>query len=960
MLRAMLALAAVASAAATVFVRGESSYVPSEGPVAIASLHPTHLTQFFATAQTEKNPESIDSAVRTPFPVYGPMLRGIRMALEDMNNKTLNPQFLPNHQIELPEFNNSGGIALRAAEATLNVVNQLYWVDRFAQTGIRNSSDPSQPKTIIGVHGPSYADPTSVSAVFLSAASVVQVSTLVPAADLSDASKYPFLVRLRGPEQSQARAILDLLLAVNLRRVALLHSNDIYGNSVHANLAEARKERGAVADDFDLAYKAAVPLSRFLDKTSDTYAMAEQQMRDHLRYVVEQQIRIVLLWTTTGDDALLYDIVAKDEKEGGEFADFFTSHKHLVIAPADWPAFAGVARKKRPGTLALTFPSQMSLKDNNDLYEVDLWTRDGNSKRSLFLRSKKDFHDRLHGLFGNDTEFSTISTGFHFAVEAAYDATIIMALAFDELIERNRTATGEEATKMQAKMSRLKPFGRAMHAAIKTKKFVGHSGYVELDPFLDRKPQYGISAWQSNALWSGDFEVFGHWDVDTNSIVLTDADRNVIARGDGTNEDETKLLRSLIKVDFGTEANNGLPSDNGVLPADGPQEIRTLKQVSISALGVVLGVMGLVASLFVFVHINTNREVRYVKMGAPNIQSLQLVGLMLAFTTLLYLHMDSQRLESSSEAKAVCRAFFWTENLSFAIVFGALLAKALRVYIIFTRNDWTTVRVTDKQLAVVVALIVAVATVIMLVFDVGYDAIEVENIEKTQYYSPALDANIHEFTERCRINGDYDATYYGFTLGFQSVLMLAGLWLANELRGVNIPALNDSADVRQTMVLVFVIALLTKPTQLLVESDDPRSVYVLTVLSTFLLNFSTLLYLFAGRVYNVLKGNHEFKTGTMSSIGTSNVSRHGVDSGKKSGQTSTGDEIRLAIKSKSGSSRGSTGTSRTSTTNSTRTNSTHSTASSNSSVQDGEAGGIAMASLPAHNDEGSAGAATSV
>ncbi|MES1908766.1 MAG: hypothetical protein MHM6MM_001640 [Cercozoa sp. M6MM] len=869
----LLALNIVASAA----------YVPGSGKVAIALNQPACLLQFFATGLSEKDPSAINNATCDPWEAFNVILGSSMMALGDLNNKTLNPDFLEHHPLTLPQFNPMG-VALRAAQVALDVVNHAREAETIAASGLRNESDPTQPRSLLGVIGPSYADSTSASSLIYSAANLMQVAPLVPAADLSDASKYPFLARLRGSEQTQAVALLDLCLAVGFKRVALLHSNDIYGNSFHANLADAMKNRGGVAADFDVGYKAAVPLSRFLSKDSAEYAEAEVKMREHLRLIEQEQLRVILLHTTTGDDALLYDIVAKDEKEGGEFQDFFRLHQHLILAPADWPAFVGLAGKKRPGTMALTLPSQMYKKNNDSLLEVELWSREGHPKRTGYLRSKKAFHDAL----SVNAPFSALSTGIHFVAESAYDSVVLLALAFDELVERNRTATGSEAAELAEVFEDHMKFGLAMHDSIRSKSFFGHSGSIELDPLLDRKPQYGIARWQANALTSGDFQVIGTWDLDTHAIAFTDGSSDeVIATSDGSNEDDIARVRQLILVDFSADAVEGQPGDNALLPADGPGKVEMLNQVEIGMLGVLLGVIGICSALAVIVYINMKRELRYVKMGAPNIQTIQLLGIVFAFTSILYLHLDSQRVSSQADAETVCRAFFWTEQLSFAIVFGALLAKALRVYVIFTRNDWTIVRMTDKHLAAVVGLVVFVAGVIMLVFDVGYDAIFLERTQRSMQYNHALDANVYEFTEHCKIRDKYDGAFYATTLGFQCLLMIGGLWLANELRGVSIPALNDSADVRQTMVLVFVISLLTKPTQLLVESEDPRSVYVLTVLSTFLLNFSTLLYLFAGRVYTVLRGNHLLQTGSVSTLGSTHMS-------DSSGKRSSNIESRLA------------------------------------------------------------------
>ncbi|MES1908064.1 MAG: hypothetical protein MHM6MM_001071 [Cercozoa sp. M6MM] len=915
----------------SVLAEKNSSYIPDQGTVSIALNQPSCLLQFFSTGLTAKDPDAVNHAPCSPWDAYPTILGVSTMALMDINDETLNPNFLPNHNLTLPRFDPKG-IALVAAKEALQVVNYVNQAETLAAAGLRNESDPTQPRPMVGVIGPSYADSTSASSLIYSAADLMQVAPLVPAADLSDASKYPYLLRMRGSEQTGVVAILDLCLSVGFKRVAILHSNDLYGNSFHSSLDDAISQRGAVAEDFEVGYKAAVPLSRSLSKNSTEYADAEERMREHMRQIEKEQLRIILLYTTTGDDDLLYDIVAKDEASSGEFQDYFRSHQHLVVAPPEWPAFVGIVGKKRPATLALTPPSYMYLKDDPSLLEVELWSRPGHPKRTAYLRSKTALHAALSA---PDVPFSILSTGIHFVAETAYDSVVLLALTFDELLERNRTATpgSDEAIKLAALLSDRELFGRAMQKHIGHQKFSGHSGPVEFDALLDRKPAYGVARWQANAFLTGDFQVIGSWDTDTHTIAFNTNDGGVLA-SDGTNQEDVARARSFVQVDYSANAVAGQPGDNGFLPQDGPGKVETLNQVKIQALGIVLGVIGIVCAVGVLVHINMKRELRYVKMGAPNIQSIQLLGLVFAFTSLLYAHMDTERFNGDSDkAEGICRAVFWTEQLSFAIVFGALLAKALRIYVIFTRNDWTVVRLSDKHLAAVVVAITSLAGIIMLVFDAGYDAIYLERKQLSVEYSDTLDANVFEFTERCKIRDDYDGVFYAVTLGFQGLLMVGGLWLANELRGVSIPALNDSAEVRQTMVLVFVIALLTKPTQLLVESDDPRSVYVLTVLSTFLLNFSALVYLFAGRVVAVLRGDHVVQTSSLASIGTGHTGTSYLSGQRGDSKGSSTEEGRSGVVAHSEKNDRHSSTTR----------STHSTSAASSTS---EIAGVAMATLP--------------
>ncbi|MES1910721.1 MAG: hypothetical protein MHM6MM_003263 [Cercozoa sp. M6MM] len=566
-------------------------YIPEQGSVAIVLNQPECLLQFFSTSLFEKDPYAVDNATCTPWNPYPRILSVSNMVVSDLNAQT---DLLPNHQITLPTFNPKG-VALVAAEEALKVISYTMRAEALASSGMRNESDPTQPRSVIGIVGPSYADSTSASALAYSAADMMQVAPLVPAADLSDASKYPYLLRLRGSEHTQAAAILDLCLAVGLKRVALLHSNDIYGNSFHSNLEDAIKKHGD-RSDLKVEYKAAVPLSRFLSKNTPEYASAEEKLREHMRAIKQQQLRVIVLYTTTGDDALLYDIVAKDETTGGEFADFFASHQQLIIAPADWPAFVGLAGKKRPGTLALTFPSQMHLKDDDSPLEIKLWSREGNPERKVQLRSKKALHDALST---PSLPFSKLSTGIHFVAESAYDSILLLALTFDELLERNRTATpgSSEAIELAKILNDRALFGQAMQKAVKTKKFVGHSGPIEFDGLLDRKPQYGIGRWQSNLLTSGDFQVIGQWNTDTHSIAFFDGDSTIISNGE--DEDVVARVRALLQVDYAADAVAGQPGDNALLPSDGPRTIRRLKQVNVQALGITLGVIGIACALAV-------------------------------------------------------------------------------------------------------------------------------------------------------------------------------------------------------------------------------------------------------------------------------------------------------------------------------------------------------------------------
>ena len=102
----------------------------------------------------------------------------------------------------------------------------------------------SDPKSLIGIVGPSRSTTSSVAARVGRLNRIPVISFAATSDELSDSSEFPYFLRTVPSDNFQAGAILDLLLHFNWKYITLLYSADTYGIRGAHHLQILAEERG--------------------------------------------------------------------------------------------------------------------------------------------------------------------------------------------------------------------------------------------------------------------------------------------------------------------------------------------------------------------------------------------------------------------------------------------------------------------------------------------------------------------------------------------------------------------------------------------------------------------------------------------------------------------------------------------------------------------------------------------
>ncbi|MES1913654.1 MAG: hypothetical protein MHM6MM_005826 [Cercozoa sp. M6MM] len=299
-----------------------------------------------------------------------------------------------------------------------------------------------------------------------------------------------------------------------------------------------------------------------------------------------------------------------------------------------------------------------------------------------------------------------------------------------------------------------------------------------------------------------------------------------------------------------TLGDDGLAKMKSLLPQKMyPNMVREKEEVllGLRIMAWFFGAIGLVATVGCFVYINTHRHLRYIKMGAPNMQSVQIVGIMLGLTAMFLVH---GYVELGN--KSMCIAARWLRPLGFVIGFSAIMAKLWRVRRIFNRM-LEAVKVTDLQLF----LIVLACTVSMVIFLAVFESIDpVSSTTETlgYTYDASRDVIVQQVVTRC--TSEHETAHRIVTSSVLAVLLLVSFIFAYEVREIEIPALNDSREVASATFMSCVIAIVSLTVVFVVDKNDVNARFGIEAMSLFAMHFSVLAMLYFRRCVLVMTGRH--------------------------------------------------------------------------------------------------------
>ncbi|NXS66189.1 GP156 protein, partial [Pandion haliaetus] len=228
---------------------------------------------------------------------------------------------------------------------------------------------------------------------------------------------------------------------------------------------------------------------------------------------------------------------------------------------------------------------------------------------------------------------------------------------------------------------------------------------------------------------------------------------------------------------------------------------------SVALLGVVWTFLtgGVLLALFFLVFTIRFRKNRIVKMSSPNLNIVTLLGSGLTYTSAYLFGIQEQSLLSGDSVEKLIQVRLCLLCVGTSLVFGPVLGKSWRLYKVFTqRVPDKRVIIKDLQLLAMVAALVLADAVLLLTW-VFSDPVQC-------FRSLSVSLRATEKGMTCSVSrvqscaSLYSDLWLVLILGFKSILLLYGTYLAGLTDNVSSPPVNQSLTLIVGVNLVFLAA----------------------------------------------------------------------------------------------------------------------------------------------------------
>ncbi|XP_064321784.1 probable G-protein coupled receptor 156 isoform X1 [Phalacrocorax carbo] len=214
---------------------------------------------------------------------------------------------------------------------------------------------------------------------------------------------------------------------------------------------------------------------------------------------------------------------------------------------------------------------------------------------------------------------------------------------------------------------------------------------------------------------------------------------------------------------------------------------------------------GVLLALFFLVFTIRFRKNRIVKMSSPNLNIVTLLGSGLTYTSAYLFGIQEQSLPSGDSVEKLIQVRLCLLCVGTSLVFGPILGKSWRLYKVFTqRVPDKRVIIKDLQLLAMVAVLVLADAVLLLTW-VFSDPVQC-------FRSLSFSLRATEKGMTCSVSrvqscaSLYSDLWLILILGFKSILLLYGTYLAGLTNNVSSPPVNQSLTLIVGVNLVFLVA----------------------------------------------------------------------------------------------------------------------------------------------------------
>ncbi|XP_015766433.1 PREDICTED: gamma-aminobutyric acid type B receptor subunit 2-like [Acropora digitifera] len=284
-------------------------------------------------------------------------------------------------------------------------------------------------------------------------------------------------------------------------------------------------------------------------------------------------------------------------------------------------------------------------------------------------------------------------------------------------------------------------------------------------------------------------------------------------------------------------------------PPDRTIKERELKSVSVALFACMAGVAVLGILLGIgFLWINFQyRERRIIKMSSPRLNNVIVAGCIMTYFSVILFGLDGGVVASEKYGQ-VCTARAWIMCIGFTLAFGAMFTKTWRVHAIFKSISPKKKVIRDEHLLLMVLILVFV-DVLYLSLWTGIEPMQTGYLELGEKKRMEDDKEIIPVVQHCE--SENISYWLGAVYGFKGLLLLFGVFLAWETRGVTIPALNDSKAIGMSVYNVVILSILGVAITSFIK-EHQNATFTITAFFTIVCTTLTLFFVFVPKVMMLL------------------------------------------------------------------------------------------------------------
>lgn len=390
----------------------------------------------------------------------------------------------------------------------------------------------------------------------------------------------------------------------------------------------------------------------------------------------------------------------------------------------------------------------------------------------------------------------------------AYDATWAIALVLNNSAQRLR----EKGKSLENFTYEDKEMADAFEETFYNTSFLGVTGQVSFTKYGERVGYVKIEQLQD-----GKKILVGAYDSKNHRIIMKRSE-TVKWKGSGPPPDRTIKERELKSVSVALFA----------------------CMAGVAVLGILLGIGFLVIN-FLY------RERRIIKMSSPRLNNVIVAGCIMTYFSVILFGLDGGVVASEKYGQ-VCTARAWIMCIGFTLAFGAMFTKTWRVHAIFKSISPKKKVIRDEHLLLMVLILVFV-DVLYLSLWTGIEPMQTGYLELEEKKRMEDDKEIIPVVQHCE--SENISYWLGAVYGFKGLLLLFGVFLAWETRGVTIPALNDSKSIGMSVYNVVILSILGVAITSFIK-EDQNATFTITAFFTIVCTTLTLLLVFVPKVIMLL------------------------------------------------------------------------------------------------------------